>query len=176
MRTEQVEDRSHAELAAQFRDMGHAAMELRGEAEREADAVEALLGPFGAGLDGHAQFAEHVGAAGLARNRPVAVLDHRHAGRAATTSAAAVLMLKVPLSSPPVPQVSRTGPETGTRRTICSRSTWAAAAISSAVSPFMRRAVRNAAPRASSTRPATRSRTASVTRPEGRSRRLKSKG
>ncbi len=83
------------------------------------------------------------------------------------TSAAAVLMLNVPLSSPPVPQVSSTGPLTGTRRSICSRRTRAAAATSSAVSPFMRSAVRNAAARASSTRPATRSRTASVT-PAGR--------
>src|SRR5439155_219820 len=80
----------------------------------------------------------------------------------ATTRAAAVLMLKVPLSSPPVPQVSSTGPLTGTSRTICSRKTSAAAAISSAFSPFIRKAVRNAAARAGSTRPATRSRIASV--------------
>jgi hypothetical protein len=83
-------------------------------------------------------------------------------------------MLNVPLSSPPVPQVSSTGPDTGTSRTICSRSTCAAAAISSAVSPFIRSAVRTAAARASSTRPATRSRTASVTRAGGTSRRANS--
>ena len=61
-------------------------MELRREAERVADAVEALLGPFGAGLEGNTQFAEHIGAARFARNRPVAVLDDRHAGRAGDKS------------------------------------------------------------------------------------------
>ena len=62
---------------------------------------------------------------------------------AATTSAAAVETLKVPQPSPPVPQVSVTGRSVCTRRAF-SRITWAIPAISSAVSPFRRRAVTKA--------------------------------
>ncbi len=62
----------------------------------------------------------------------------------AATSAAAVDTLNVPRSSPPVPQVSSRGPSTSTRRACC-RITLAIPVISSTVSPFSRRAIRNAA-------------------------------
>ena len=62
----------------------------------------------------------------------------------ATTKAAVVEMLKLPEPSPPVPQVSTTGPETVTG-TALSRITDASPAISSTVSPFKRSAVRKAA-------------------------------
>ena len=52
-------------------------------------------------------------------------------------------MLNVPEASPPVPQVSTNGPSTSTRRDL-SRMVRAMPAISSGVSPFRRRAVRNA--------------------------------
>ena len=61
---------------------------------------------------------------------------------AAATNAAVVEMLKVPLESPPVPQVStRCSPATGTA-VASSRITIAAAAISSTLSPFIRRPMR----------------------------------
>ena len=79
-RAEQVEDRADAELLAKGRDVGHAAMEVRGEAEREADAVEALLRPLGSGLDVRTEFAEYVGTSRSAGDGAVAVLHHGNAG------------------------------------------------------------------------------------------------
>ena len=61
----------------------------------------------------------------------------------AMTKAAVVEMLNVLEASPPVPAVSTSGPSTST----CSdesRMTWAMPAISSGVSPFIRRAVTRA--------------------------------
>jgi hypothetical protein len=59
----------------------------------------------------------------------------------ATTSAAAVEMLKVPAPSPPVPQVSSTTRPGGVRTGVARRRiTVAAAAISAGVSPFIRSA------------------------------------
>ncbi len=62
----------------------------------------------------------------------------------AAMKAAQVLTLKEPLSSPPVPQVSSRSPSISTWL-LFSRMTRAMPVISSAVSPFMRRAVTNAA-------------------------------
>ena len=64
---------------------------------------------------------------------------------AAATIAAAVEMLNVPAPSPPVPTMSTTGERLGVTGTTCSRIASAKPAISSAVSPFVRRATRNPA-------------------------------
>jgi len=63
----------------------------------------------------------------------------------AVTSAAAVDMLNVSAASPPVPQVSTTGSPPASMNTACRRIAAAAPAISSAVSPFIRRATANPA-------------------------------
>ena len=60
----------------------------------------------------------------------------------ATTKAAAVEILNVPIPSPPVPQVSIKGLRSMCTRAASSRITLAAAAISSMVSPFILRAIR----------------------------------
>jgi hypothetical protein len=77
--------------------------------EREADVrlVEAAAELFGATSIFTPELLQHVGRARLARRRAVAVLDDLHARTPATMSAAAVEMLNVPRTSPPVPQVSR---------------------------------------------------------------------
>ena len=64
---------------------------------------------------------------------------------AAATSAAAVEMLNVCAPSPPVPTMSTTGERCGVTGTTCSRIASAKPAISSAVSPFVRRATRKPA-------------------------------
>ena len=61
----------------------------------------------------------------------------------AATSALAVETLKVPLASPPVPQVSTRWDVPTSTRVASRRITAAAAAISSTVSPFIRRPTRN---------------------------------
>ena len=61
----------------------------------------------------------------------------------ATAKPAVVEMLKVPERSPPVPQVSTSGPSTSTCRDL-SRITLAIPAISAGVSPLRRSAVTNA--------------------------------
>ena len=63
----------------------------------------------------------------------------------AMTNAEVVLILKLCEPSPPVPQLSMT-PDTGEKVKLdCSRITSTSAAISSAVSPLLRKATRNAA-------------------------------
>jgi hypothetical protein len=62
---------------------------------------------------------------------------------AAATSAAAVEMFRVRAPSPPVPAVSTRSSRAGRTGTTCSRIASARPAISSAVSPFARRATRN---------------------------------
>ena len=62
---------------------------------------------------------------------------------AATTKVQAVEMLKVPVASPPVPTMSTTCSPSTFTPVASSRITCAAAAISSTVSPFMRRPIRN---------------------------------
>jgi hypothetical protein len=57
---------------------------------------------------------------------------------AAVTKALAVEMLKVPRESPPVPQVSTRYCGSAATLVASSRITWAAAAISATVSPFIR--------------------------------------
>jgi len=52
-------------------------MKMRGETEREPGRVETSPRPPGAGFDRQSEFAENVGAAAEARNRPIPVLDHR---------------------------------------------------------------------------------------------------
>ena len=63
---------------------------------------------------------------------------------AAATRAAAVEILSVAAPSPPVPAVSTRSARVGCTASTCSRIASAHPAISSAVSPFMRNATRNA--------------------------------
>src|SRR5262249_51785938 len=95
---------------------------------------------------------------------------------AATTIAAAVLMLNVPVPSPPVPHVSRTGRVGGFNRVMQPRRTSTAVAISDADSPFALKPIRNAVASASSNVPVVRSPTAARIKSSGRSRPSSSNG
>src|SRR5262249_53140269 len=93
---------------------------------------------------------------------------------AEATSAAAVLMLKVPTPSPPVPQVSSRSSRPNSARTIRRRKTAAAAANSADVSPFIRQATRSAAASASPHSPSIRPLSTAVVRSGERSQRSRS--
>src|SRR5262249_4656370 len=79
-RTEPVEERRHAEPASQLGQSLEGRVKVRGEAEGEAGAIETSPGVAGVLIYADAEGGEDVGAAALAGDGAVAVLDHRHAG------------------------------------------------------------------------------------------------
>jgi hypothetical protein len=80
-----------------------------GEAEADAHLGDGGRDPLGRQGDRDPEGLQQVGAAAAAGGGPVAVLGHPLAG-AGGDSAARVETLKVPARSPPVPQVSSSGP------------------------------------------------------------------
>ena len=140
-RPQQVEDRAHSHLPPWADGVFHGAMVQRREQETDADGFDAGADLFRAQFQPDSGGFQHIRAAGSTGDGTIAVLGH-FAPAAAATRALAVEILKVPAASPPVPQVSnRCGLRTSTRMA-SSRMTWAAAAISSTVSPFMCRPTR----------------------------------
>ena len=80
-RPEQVEHRAHAHLAARADGVLHGGVEFRCEQETDAKLVHAPRHLLRRELEADTCRFEHVGAAGLARNRAVAVLRHPPTGR-----------------------------------------------------------------------------------------------
>ncbi len=78
-RSQEVEDRRHAQLLADRAHEAHGRVEALGEAEAHARLRHAAGHAFGPDLDGHAQRLEHVRRAHRRRRGAVAVLAHRHA-------------------------------------------------------------------------------------------------
>ena len=104
-RAEEVEDRRHAELRADRGDVPHGFVQQRGEAEADAQLVEAALDNRHAGLDVHAQRRQHVGRTAAAGGGAVAVLGDGHAGRGGDQGRGRADVERAE-ASPPVPQVS----------------------------------------------------------------------
>ena len=80
-RAEEVEDRAHRQLLADRDDVRGRLVVLRGEHEAEADLVDAGRDLLGRQLDRHPERLEHVGRAGAAGRRAVAVLGDLAARR-----------------------------------------------------------------------------------------------
>ncbi len=78
-RAEEVEDRAHGELLAHGDDEAGRAVVRGREHEAEADLLDAARDGVGREVDPHAERLEHVGRAGQAGRRAVAVLGHRAA-------------------------------------------------------------------------------------------------
>ncbi len=78
-RSQDVEHRAHAHRGAHRGDGLHRGVVVRREQEGEAGGGQALRGAFFIQRQCKAQRLEHIRAAGLARHRTVAVLDHRQA-------------------------------------------------------------------------------------------------
>jgi hypothetical protein len=77
-RTEQIEDRAHAELGAHLSDVTHRRVMRARVHEPDAHFLDAARHLLRCELDPHAECLEHIGAAGLGSGRTVAVLGHRH--------------------------------------------------------------------------------------------------
>ena len=116
-RAEEVERGRRAELAAHRRGEAHRRVEALREAEPDADLAHAARHALGTEVDDDAERLEHVGRPALRRRRPTAVLGDPRARRRRSTIAAMVETLTVPAPSPPVPQVSTSGPSRSARST-----------------------------------------------------------
>ena len=80
-RAQQVEYGAGAKLGPGRSDMAHGAVVARRHQEADVVLPQAFLDQRHIGVDVDAKRAQHVGRAGLRRQRPVAVLGHRHARR-----------------------------------------------------------------------------------------------
>ena len=78
-RAEHVEDGADADLPARPDGVLHGQVHHGREEKADADLLDAFFRAVRGHLDVDAQRLEHVGAAALARDRPVAVLGHGHA-------------------------------------------------------------------------------------------------
>ena len=109
-RTEEVEDRGHAELAPHRRGVRRPPDGTRGANMKPMPAsARHRCTPPGVEVDLDAERLEHVGRAAVATRRRGCRVWPPGTPAPATTIAATVEMLNVPLRSPPVPQVSTTG-------------------------------------------------------------------
>src|SRR6478735_4230692 len=80
-RAKQIEDRRHPDLATHDTCVPIRRVKLRRETETDADLGDAACDVIGTQIDAHPERLERVGSARQRRRGPVAVLDHRHAGR-----------------------------------------------------------------------------------------------
>ena len=78
--SENIEDRPNADVAPRLHGILHRLMEQRRKQKSDADFRDALLDPFSGRIHFDAQSAQHVGAARLTRNRPIAMLRDIDAG------------------------------------------------------------------------------------------------
>ena len=105
-RPEQVEDRAHAELAADARDRLERRVEPRREQEADADLLDAALDHVLRRVHVDAERREHVRASPQREDTARLPCFATVTPAPATTNAAVVEMLNVCRPSPPVPQVS----------------------------------------------------------------------
>ena len=73
-RPENIEDGAYADIAPRLHRIFHRLMKQRRKQKSDADFCDALLDPFLGRIHFDAQSAQHVGAARLTRNRPIAML------------------------------------------------------------------------------------------------------
>ena len=76
-RANNIKDRRHTELLSNGANVPHGVVQQRGEAEADAQLVEAAFDDFDAGLDVDAQGGQGIGRAAAATGCAIAVLGHR---------------------------------------------------------------------------------------------------
>ena len=117
------------------------ALRLKGETVQEIAGMATVMREKALRVEVPGPLVDSVGTGGDGQN--TFNISTAAAFVAAATNAAAVEILNVSWPSPPVPTESTSGPVTSTRKAF-SRMTVAIPAISSAVSPLIRKAVRKA--------------------------------